>query len=197
MEVRVCGNQSDEHFTSNSTVFRERAEMGQSSTWRHQQAVWSSPPLGASLPDPSRRLRHKPDTTAWGLLPGERRQELLKNTPAHRPPAVVPRSQILGSGHGAWRRGGRHVFCMWRRGQEGRGRQKASFVHTSHICPSWACPGGLPPASPGVRRWGVAGAPCGAVAKSLHRSFLCSVLHQSQAPGGETLRRGQPGLQLT
>ena len=90
MEVRVCGNQSDEHFTSNSTVFRERAEMGQSSTWRHQQAVWSSPPLGASLPDPSRRLRHKPDTTAWGLLPGERRQELLKKHPSPPPTSTGP-----------------------------------------------------------------------------------------------------------
>ena len=90
MEVRVCGNQSDEYFTSNSTVFGERAEMGQSSIWRHQHAVWSSPPLGASLPDPSRRLRHKPDTTAWDLFPWERRQELLKEHPSPPPISTGP-----------------------------------------------------------------------------------------------------------
>lgn len=70
MEVRVCANQSGEFFTSNSTVFRERAEMGQSSRWWHQHAVWSSPPLGAPLPDPSRWLRHSLGPPSMGEAAG-------------------------------------------------------------------------------------------------------------------------------
>ena len=171
--------------------------MGQSSIWRHQHAVWSSPPLGASLPDPSRRLRHKPDTTAWDLFPWERRQELLKEHPS--PPPISTGPAISDPQSWPWSLEAGRQACILHVEERPGGKRltEGRLCLTCFILSSRACPGGLPPASPGVRRWDVAGAPCGAVAKSLRRSFLCPVLRQSQAPGGETLRRGQPGLQLT
>lgn len=181
--------------------------MGQSSGWWHQHAVWSPPCPRRLRPrelpyqgngDPSRRLRHKPEH--HGLGPpsmGEAAGGTQGTPPAHRPPALAPAI----SGPQSWPASlepGRQACILLVEGRPGgKRRQTASFVHTFHICPPRACPGGLPPASPLVRRWDAAGVPCGAVAK-LHLScFLCPVLCQPQAPGGETLRRGQPGLQLT
>lgn len=184
MEVRVCANQSGEFFTSNSTVFRQRAEMGQSSRWWHQHAVWSSPPLGASLPDPSRRLRHGLGPPSMGEAAGASQGTPQPTAHQHWPRDLRSSVLAMEPGGGEERPGGKRptdsLLCLPR------------FILSSR-----ACPRGLPPSSPGARCWDVAGAPCGAVAKSLSRSFLCPVLRQSQAPGGETLRRGQPGLQLT
>lgn len=152
MEVRVCANQSGEFFTSNSTVFRERAEMGQSSRWWHQHAVCSSPPLGAPLPDPSRWLRHSLGPPSMGEAAGA-----SQGTPQPTAHQHWPRSQILSPGHGAWRRGGRRVLCMWRRGQEGRGRQTASFVSHVSYCPPGPAPGACPQPAPvsGAGMWPV------------------------------------------
>lgn len=176
--------------------------MGQSSVWWHQHAVWSPPAprlRPRELPyqgngDPSRRLRHKPEHHDLGPPSmGEAAGATQGTPPAHRPPALAPAISDPQSWPTSLE-AGRQVCILLVEERPGGKRPTVSLLcsHISHL----SLPG-LPPASPRVRRWDAAGAPCGAVAKLHLRCFLCPILRQPQAPGGETLRRGQPGLQLT